>query len=90
MIITAGNGRQLDITFEFYEILEINQWFRPGGTIHAADSKMLHRLGWGLVSLGGADLATGLIDDLSNDGKISPHFADFLRAKWNGIADSFE
>jgi hypothetical protein len=47
-------------------------------------------MGWGLVSIGGADLALGLLDDLLIDGKISPHFGDFLRDKWTAIAAEFE
>ncbi len=62
--------------------------FRP--TIHASDQKTLHRFGWGLVSLAGSDAALGLIDDLLNDGTISPHFATFLRTKWQAIAARME
>lgn len=76
--------------FETYEILSIGQWYRPGGTIHPGDAKTLHRMGWGLVSIGGADLALGLLDDLLIDGKISPHFGDFLHDKWTAIAAEFE
>ena len=89
-IITTRDGRRIDISVEVYEILSIGQWYRPGGTIHPGDAKTLHRMGWGLVSIGGADLALGLLDDLLIDGKISPHFGDFLRDKWTAIAAEFE
>ena len=76
--------------FETHEILSIGRWYRPGGTIHASDQKTLHRFGWGLVSLAGSDAALGLIDDLLNDGTISPHFATFLRTIWQAITARME
>jgi hypothetical protein len=90
MILMTPDGRRIDISVELYEILAIGQWYGPGSTIHPGDAKMLHRLGWGLISIGGPDMALGLLANLQNDRLINPHFAGYLRSKWGAIAADFE
>jgi hypothetical protein len=88
-IITASNGAQVDISSELFQIICIGRWYQPGSVIHSADSKFLHQTGWGLIAIAGADAAENLIDNLLDDRKISPHFADYLRTKWGRVAIDF-
>ena len=61
-----------------------------GGTPHPANAKFLHRFGWGLISVGGVEMAIELIGDLEDDQERTPVSADHLRTKWTAIADRME
>src|SRR4051812_43196335 len=84
-IITALDGREVDITKEIGRLIRIGSHYRADDDLDPGDRKFLHRFAWGLVAVCGPDSPIDLIDDMLEAEEISPAFAAHLRARWSDV-----
>jgi hypothetical protein len=89
--IETDDGKKIDISYELSEMQSISRMFcaedsRP----HSDERQWLHRTGWGLIRLIGADATIELIGELEEDGVINSYFATYLYRKWSELATAID
>jgi|tagenome__1003787_1003787.scaffolds.fasta_scaffold20852835_1 hypothetical protein len=81
-IITALDGREVDITKEIGKLIHISRRYRADDDLDPRDRQFIHRLGWGLMVVCGPKAPVDLVDDMEESEEINPAFAAHLRDRW--------
>lgn len=84
-IITALDGRQVDVTREITRLISVGRYYSPGDLLDPEQSRFLHRFGWGLMVVAGPEMPEDLVDDMLESEEISPDFAAHLRDRWGDL-----
>jgi hypothetical protein len=85
-VITALDGREIDITEQVERLSDMGRYFLPGSELSPGGARYVHKIGWHLINICGAETVLDLAEDLATDGDVSPAFGALLRARWTEVA----
>src|SRR3954451_100990 len=81
-VITALDGREVDVTREIGRLISISLHYHPEDEIDPSERHFIQRFGWGLIAVAGPKMPFSLIDDMLESKEINPAFAAYLRTRW--------
>jgi hypothetical protein len=81
-VITALDGREVDVTREIGRLISISLHYHPEDEIDPSERQFIHRFGWGVIAVAGPKMPFSLIDDMLESKEINPAFAAYLRTRW--------